>query len=85
MNPATGIGLTLALLTSLLSQAHDSVVISEARKDDHGFLVHTVRSPYQAGTTQVRVLPPDKRTAGRSAREREALDPPGVRDLSGRS
>lgn len=34
--------------------------ISAARKDAHGFLVHTVKSPFQAGTTRVRVLLPEK-------------------------
>jgi enterochelin esterase-like enzyme len=38
--------------------------ISEAKKDAAGFLVHTVRSPYQAGTTLIRVLPPDKPEPG---------------------
>ena len=38
----------------------DDVSVSPARKDGDGFLVHEVRSPYQAGTTQIRVLHPDK-------------------------
>jgi hypothetical protein len=33
--------------------------ISEAKRDGHGILVHTVQSPYQAGETQIRVLLPD--------------------------
>jgi LmbE family N-acetylglucosaminyl deacetylase len=34
--------------------------ISEATRDGDGFLVHTVRSEYQAGTTEIRVLLPDR-------------------------
>lgn len=40
-------------------------VISAAIKDSHGFLVHTVKSPYQQGETLIRVLPPDKLEDGR--------------------
>jgi hypothetical protein len=40
--------------------------ISEAIRDEHGFLVHTVRSPFQAGTTEIRVLLPDRRNEERS-------------------
>jgi hypothetical protein len=32
--------------------------VSEARRDQHGFLVHSVESPYQSGTTEIRVLLP---------------------------
>ncbi len=39
--------------------------ISEAARDDHGILVHAVESPYQAGETEIRVLLPDRRGAGR--------------------
>ena len=35
--------------------------ISAAVKDDNGFLVHSVTSPYQAGTTKIRVLLPQTR------------------------
>ncbi len=59
------VGLLLALLNALTVRADDPVSISEAKKDDSGVLVHEVRSPYQAKTTQVRVLPPDK-VEGRS-------------------
>ncbi len=34
------------------------VTVSEAKTED-GFLVHEVKSPYQAGTTRIRVLLPD--------------------------
>lgn len=36
-----------------------AVTVSDAREDQHGILVHTVQSPYQAGKTTVRVLLPD--------------------------
>jgi hypothetical protein len=35
--------------------------ISEATRDPNGFLVHSVESPYQSGTTEIRVLVPDGR------------------------
>lgn len=65
MNAATGIGLTLALLAVPTVRADQAVTVSEAKKDDNGFLVHEVRSPYQAKTTQIRVLPPDKLGKGK--------------------
>ncbi len=65
MNAATGIGLTVALLALQTVRADQSVTVSEATQDDSGFLVHEVRSPYQAGTTQVRVLRPDKVEKGK--------------------
>jgi hypothetical protein len=39
-------------------------VISEARKADHGFVVHNVQSEYQAGTTQIFVRAPAKPKGG---------------------
>lgn len=33
--------------------------ISQARRDENGILTHTVRSPYQAGETRLRVLVPE--------------------------
>lgn len=38
---------------------HEAVAITEAKKTDNGVLVHSVRSPYQAGTTTIRILLPD--------------------------
>ena len=32
---------------------------------EHRFLVHEVQSPYQAGKTEIRVLPPDKLEGGK--------------------
>jgi S-formylglutathione hydrolase FrmB len=42
---------------SLLQPKH--VTVSPARRDQNGFWLHKVRSPYQAGTTQIRVLLPE--------------------------
>jgi predicted alpha/beta superfamily hydrolase len=42
----------LTLSTGLAS------IISEARRDEHGFLVHTVPSPFQANPTAIKVLLP---------------------------
>src|SRR5581483_1706794 len=39
--------------------------ISVAEKDAHGFLVHEVESPYQAGKTRLRVLLPDQLEPGK--------------------
>lgn len=43
----------------------EATTISEAKKDASGFLIHEVRSPYQAGATQIRVLTPEKLVPGR--------------------
>jgi S-formylglutathione hydrolase FrmB len=43
----------------------DSPSISEAKRDDDGFLVHAVVSEYQRGETEIRVLLPDNLDAGR--------------------
>jgi hypothetical protein len=40
-------------------RAEEIVTISEAKRDDSGILVHEVQSPYQAGTTLIRVLQPE--------------------------
>ena len=37
-----------------------SVVISDAKADEHGILIHEVTSPFQAASTRIRVLLPDK-------------------------
>jgi enterochelin esterase-like enzyme len=44
--------------------AEPPITVSEARADDRGFLVHTVRSPYQPGTTEIRVLLPPRMKSG---------------------
>src|SRR6185437_10073866 len=42
---------------SLVQPAH--VTISPACRDQNGFWIHEVRSPYQAGSTRIRVLLPE--------------------------
>ena len=50
----------ILLLTQLRCPAEDKNRIEiSAPVDDGGFQFHTVRSPYQAGTTKIRVLLPD--------------------------
>ena len=66
MNASTGIRLLVALLAVSTVRADEDVAISEARKDDDGFLVHEVRSPDQAKATQIRVLRPDKEEKGKT-------------------
>lgn len=39
--------------------------VSDARRDKNGWLVHDVQSPFQAGTTRIRVLLPDHLDLGR--------------------
>jgi len=58
------LGAALLTLVSGTGQ-RAAVAISPATKDEYGFLVHEVRSPYQAGTTQIRVLLPDNLEPGR--------------------
>jgi hypothetical protein len=60
------VGLLLALLVALPVRADEPVTISEAKKDDNGVLVHEVRSPFQAKTTQIRVLLPSKAEKGKT-------------------
>ncbi|OWK36824.1 Acetyl esterase [Fimbriiglobus ruber] len=43
------------------------MTVSEAKTNDHGFIVHEVRSPYQAKTTRIRVLRPDKLVNGKKS------------------
>lgn len=41
------------------ARSEAKVAISIGKKDANGFIVHEVTSPYQAGTTEIRVLLPD--------------------------
>lgn len=50
----------LGLAPSTFGASEDPV-----SEDSDGFLVHEISSPYQAGTTRVRVLLPDRRPPGR--------------------
>src|SRR5262249_36502177 len=58
--PASAISTAAFLCCALAHGTDHSVTVSEAKKDPNGFLTHEVRSPYQAGATQIRVLLPDK-------------------------
>ena len=50
MSAPNGIGLAAVLLASLAARAEEGVAVSEATKDDSGFLVHEVRSPHFLAT-----------------------------------
>ncbi len=51
--------LPLTLLVFANLHAEEEAVVSPASRDDRGFLIHDVQSPFQSGTTQIRVLMPD--------------------------
>jgi len=51
--------------SATLAAEEPETVISEAVKDDNGFLIHSITSPYQAGTTHVRVLLPERMDPGK--------------------
>src|SRR4051794_25394825 len=56
-----GMVLALVLSTGVWAFAEDRpATISPARRDRHGFLVHTVESPFQSGKTEIKVLLPEK-------------------------
>lgn len=65
MSPRIAVWLALAGFASPTLYAAEGVTVSDAKADDSGFLVHDVNSPYQAGTTHVRVLLPEKRGKGK--------------------
>jgi S-formylglutathione hydrolase FrmB len=61
---------TLALALILMTASDpagegSAVVVSDGRATEDGVLVHEVTSPYQAGTTLIRVLLPDRPAAGK--------------------
>jgi S-formylglutathione hydrolase FrmB len=66
---AAGIAVLLALSGTTgqggAAQADDAATVSAAQRDARGWLVHEVTSPYQAGTTRIRVLLPDQLAEGR--------------------
>src|SRR5437867_637350 len=66
MTRAIALCLSVGFLATSDVRADEVVTISEANRDDNGFLVHEVRSPYQAKATLIRVLPPDKVEAGKT-------------------
>ncbi len=49
----------LLSLVTLAAARAEPPAVSDAKKDEGGFLTHEVRSPYQAGATLIRVLLPD--------------------------
>jgi S-formylglutathione hydrolase FrmB len=59
MNRAIRLLFVVGALVASNLMADEIATISEAQRDDNGFLVHEVRSSYQAGTTLIRVLQPD--------------------------
>jgi len=54
------VGALLSLAAGAVRGGESGPTISAARRDDRGVLVHAVESPYQAGTTEIRVLCPQK-------------------------
>jgi hypothetical protein len=55
----------IAAASAVRSLSADEVsTVSEATRDGAGMLMHQVRSPFQTGTTQLRVLLPDELRAG---------------------
>lgn len=58
----------VALLAGPLAVADDASIVSPAKPDDQGWLVHEVESPYQAAKTQIRVLLPDELRPGQQYR-----------------
>ena len=56
---------TLVFLAGPLAQDKGQpVTVAEAQKDQHGILVHEVRSLHQVGTTEIRVVLPDRLEKG---------------------
>lgn len=59
------LALCSAIAVAAVARADDAGTVSDAKTDENGVLVHAVRSPYQAKATQIRVLLPVKRDAGK--------------------
>ena len=59
MNRISALFLMVGVIVVSSLRADETVTISEAKPNDTGILVHEVQSPYQAGTTLIRVLQPD--------------------------
>ncbi len=60
LSSALCICLAVATQASPAVAEESQTTISSASQDEHGFLVHAVQSPYQAGETQIRILLPDE-------------------------
>ncbi|MCH7727202.1 MAG: hypothetical protein IH991_12090 [Planctomycetes bacterium] len=58
--PKLSLAILVAVLVFASPATSDGAEISGARKDQNGFLVHTVQSEYQAGKTEIKVLLPDQ-------------------------
>lgn len=58
---STTVVVILALFVGPPRDAVNATVVGPAVADADGVLVHAIRSPYQAGTTRLRVLLPDRR------------------------
>lgn len=56
---------SLLMADSSAVAAERAITISEGRRDNRGFLIHEVESPFQAGKTSIRVLAPDQPAAER--------------------
>jgi len=63
---ATVVVLSSMVLTTAARSGEPA--ISNARRDENGYLVHSVRSEFQAGTTKIRVLAPDRLEDGKKHR-----------------
>ena len=59
MNRVAALFLMASVIVVSSLRADETVQISESKRDEMGFLVHNVQSPFQAGTTLIRVLQPD--------------------------
>jgi S-formylglutathione hydrolase FrmB len=61
-----GIVSIAVLACSSVSYADDAGWVHPAARDEQGFLIHEVESPFQAGKTQIRVLVPNELAPARS-------------------
>jgi enterochelin esterase-like enzyme len=60
------LALWLILIPTFVQAADPPTVVSDAKKDDQGILVHEVTSAFQSGMTKIRVLLPDKIDDGKA-------------------
>jgi hypothetical protein len=61
MNAVISVLLMCVILPGSRGTAENEMLsVSAGTKDGDGFLRHEVKSPYQAGTTRIRVLSPEK-------------------------
>lgn len=62
------IGVALCSILATTTARSDEPAISDAERDGDGYLVHSVQSEFQAGTTRIRVLAPDQLEDGKKHR-----------------